>query len=227
MEENNDELRELEEAFDEFDREEEQNFEDYFKGLYESLCNRYDIEYSSTRGYDEKVMFLSGFLDEIIAAKRDAKYYNISPVVAKSNKKKLDGLFNKFESEIQDLPIERINSPATKKKAGRPTAIIKSSTEYLDNIDFEEKKPLFIEKLKDEFESSRPRIFVCVIRALKELGYIKTATNKEIKESFQKALNCISHSQSYYDKEIKNDLPEFYDKTKSKICKIRDENCIR
>lgn len=84
---------------------ENQKFEDHLNGLYDDLYKRYEIEFPSIRDQEEKVRFLSELLDEIIEAKHDAEHnFTISPIVAKSIKK-LNGLFKKFEYEIQDLTV--------------------------------------------------------------------------------------------------------------------------
>lgn len=108
------------------------------------------------------------------------------------------------------------------KKRGRKATEIKDAKDYLQNFYSEEHKTRFLQELKIKYQKSPHVIFNHVIRALKDRGYLEIATNIEIKEAFEKALDREGQSQQNYNNQSDSALNsgKEYDEIKKNILLI-------
>lgn len=147
----------------------------------------------------------------------------------KDNENELFAAFDfELDSEIKTVSEKIIQTSINKKslkKAGRPRAVVKDAKEYL-KFGLEKNKEKFITELTNHFGNTEPRIFNTVMKILSTRGIITNATNKEVKESFEKALGRKSQSQQNFDKQFNAGESTDYKKIYDQIMKIIDDNAL-
>ncbi|CAM4182133.1 hypothetical protein [Zobellia nedashkovskayae] len=135
-----------------------------------------------------------------------------------------------FELDAETKLISEKTTPTSTtkksiKKAGRPKAVVKEAKEYL-KFELEENKAKFITELTNQFSKADIRIFNELMKILSNQGIITNATNKEIKESFEKALGRKPQSQQNFDKQFKAGESADSKKILKKINEIINDNTI-
>lgn len=118
-------------------------------------------------------------------------------------------LLNELLEYLQDDTTHKERAHEVKPKQGRPKTIIHDASYYLYN------KGL-LQFLIDNYSNIKAHIFNQLIKALIDLGQLKTASNKEYKEAFGNALN-IKQSQTNFDNAIKNAATTIFEPIKTKI----------
>lgn len=117
-----------------------------------------------------------------------------------------------------------------KRKTGRKPAQVKPAQDYLINIEFEERKILFLTELKKLYKGCEPKTFNHLIIVLLEIDILKKATNKELKVSFEKAIEPKEQAQQNFDKSIRNQEngkdAELFDSLKRQVSTIIKEKQV-
>lgn len=143
---------------------------------------------------------------------KDITIYNYKNNIAPFAKVEL------IEKVINELFKETIPETEPHTKPGRPKAVIHDASYYLYN------KGL-LQFLIDNYSNIKAHIFNQLIKALIDLGQLKTASNKEYKEAFGNALN-IKQSQTNFDNAIKNATTTIFEPIKTKIATYLEQQIV-
>ncbi|TBW28277.1 hypothetical protein [Gramella sp. KN1008] len=147
-------------------------------------------------------------------------------------KELLNSQIELVELKYQKLKIQEENSQKknNNKKPGRPPAIIQPAQNYLQNIELEERKILFIEELKKIFQGCEPKTFNYLVIVLLELNYVKEVSQKELKNSFEQAINPQRQSMQNFRQDLSKRKylkeTELFASIKRQVLKLTDENLI-
>lgn len=109
----------------------------------------------------------------------------------------------KLEKYLNEFKNDSIEPKAERKNPGRKKAIVKDAREYL-KFEMDGHKEIFLKEIKKHFPNQTPKEFNHLILVLKKIPRISEATNKEIKEAFEKELNLAEQSQANFNFAMKN-----------------------
>lgn len=165
---------------------------------------------------------LDSYIEEEVLNKNKATTFKIQRTQVEIKIKELVEEYESFLSQNESIQTAKLTNI---KKAGRPKAVVKDAKEYL-KFELEEYKEKFITELTNHFGKAAPRIFNTVIKVLYDEGRITNATNKEIKESFEKALGRKSQAQQNFNIQFKAGESADYNQVLETINKIIDDNAL-
>ncbi|WP_282074497.1 hypothetical protein [Maribacter aquivivus] len=165
---------------------------------------------------------LDSYIEEEVLNKNKATTFKIQRTQVENKIKELVEEYESFLSQNESIQTAKLTSI---NKAGRPKAIVKDAKEYL-TFELKENKVKFIKELTNHFGKAEPRIFNTAIKVLSDKGIIVSATKKEIKESFEKALKPKTQAQQNFNIQIKAGESADYKKIQKTISKIIDENAL-